>query len=232
MINEVGIYNVGLSGKQWGETKLRKALTETILKLVAVGDDFNRDLSTGTINISLITEEGKVDELFANLQENIFNITSKTYINDSLQGLLTKFMEMGTPPTASSEPSQPPIPPPVEPPFPRNFLIALALKNLSPLPGSPVLMSKIWNFITAHFPYFEMTERWPLSDLRDEVGFSGKSGFVLNEDGDDFTVMIAPDRADELFKEVSEFSKENVVSIQSSMRVPETLAVMDSGVTL
>ena len=48
-----------------------------------------------------------------------------------------------------------------------------------------------------------MTERWPLSEPRDEIGFSGKSGFVLN----DFTVMIAPDRADELFKEVSELSR-------------------------
>eukprot|EP00090_Calanus_glacialis_P010753 TRINITY_DN19216_c0_g1_i1.p1 TRINITY_DN19216_c0_g1~~TRINITY_DN19216_c0_g1_i1.p1 ORF type:complete len:895 (-),score=181.78 TRINITY_DN19216_c0_g1_i1:126-2537(-) len=232
MINEVGIYNVGLSGKQWGETKLRKALKETILKLVAVGDDFNRDLSTGTLTIRLITEGGKVDELFANLQENVFNITSKTYINETLQCFLTKFMEMGTPPTASNEPEPAPVPPPTEPPFPRNFLLALALKNLSPIPGSPVLMSKIWSFITNHFPYFELTERWPLADLTNEVGFTGKSGFVLNQDGDDFTVMLAPDRADELFKEVSEFSKKNVLSIQSSMRTPENLAVMDSGITL
>ena len=93
-------------------------------------------------------------------------------------------------------------------------------------------MSKIWSFITNHFPYFELTERWPLADLTNEVGFTGKSGFVLNQDGDDFTVMLAPDRADELFKEVSEFSKKNVLSIQSSMRTPENLAVMDSGITL
>ena len=141
-------------------------------------------------------------------------------------------MEMGTPPTASNEPEPAPVPPPTEPPFPRNFLLALALKNLSPIPGSPVLMSKIWSFITNHFPYFELTERWPLADLTNEVGFTGKSGFVLNQDGDDFTVMLAPDRADELFKEVSEFSKKNVLSIQSSMRTPENLAVMDSGITL
>eukprot|EP00092_Neocalanus_flemingeri_P001062 GFUD01001132.1.p1 GENE.GFUD01001132.1~~GFUD01001132.1.p1 ORF type:complete len:448 (+),score=94.18 GFUD01001132.1:128-1345(+) len=230
MINEVGIYSVGLSGKQWGETKLRKSLKEIIIKLVAVDDDFNRDISKGSLSISLKTEEGKVDELFANLQENIFNITNKTYINETLQEFLTKFMEMGTPPTASNEPEA--VPPPAEPPLPRNYLLALALKNLSPIPGSPVLMSKIWTFITTHFPYFDLTDRWPMAELTNEVGFAGKSDFVLNQEGEDFTVMLAPDRAEELFGEVSEFSKKNVLGIQNSMRAPENLAVMDNGIQL
>ena len=114
------------------------------------------------------------------------------------------------------------IPQPKEPPFPRNYLLALAIKNVSPEGESPVPMSKLWGFIINRFPYFELSERWSLNDLLNDEGFKSKSEFVLNEDGDDFLVTLNPDRAEKLFEEVSDFTKKNILAIQNSMRMSDS----------
>merc|ERR1712025_1406139 len=71
MINEVGVASHGLSGQRWGEARLRRFLRETILRLEAVGEHFHRDLTHPTLHLALRTEEGRLDDLFANLQKSL-----------------------------------------------------------------------------------------------------------------------------------------------------------------
>jgi hypothetical protein len=97
MINDVGVASHGLSGQRWGEARLRKFLRETILKLEASGDHFHRDLSHPTLHLGLRTEEGRGDELFADLQKSVFDIINKAGTTDTLRQFLGKFMEMPTP---------------------------------------------------------------------------------------------------------------------------------------
>ena len=97
MINEVGVATAGLSGQRWGESRLRRFLRETILKLEANGDHFHRDLSHPTLHLALRTEEGRLDELFANLQKSVFDIMNKPSLTENLRLFLGKFMEMPTP---------------------------------------------------------------------------------------------------------------------------------------
>jgi len=97
MINEVGVASHGLSGQRWGETRLRRFLRETILRLEATGEHVQRDLTNPTPHLSLRSEEGRLDELFANLQKSVFNIINQTRLTDSLRLFLSKFMEMASP---------------------------------------------------------------------------------------------------------------------------------------
>ena len=97
MINEVGVASHGLSGQRWGEARLRRFLRETILRLEAMGEHFNRDLTNPTLHLALRTEEGRLDDLFANLQKSVFNIINKVRLTDTLKLFLGRFMEMATP---------------------------------------------------------------------------------------------------------------------------------------
>ena len=97
MINEVGVASLGLSGQRWGEARLRNFLREIILKLEASGDQFHRDLGQPTLHLALRTEEGRLDELFVNLQKSVFDIISRGRLSENLKLFLEKFMEMATP---------------------------------------------------------------------------------------------------------------------------------------
>ena len=63
----------------------------------AGGEHFQRDLTHPTLHLALRTEEGRLDDLFANLQKSVFNIINKTRLTDTLKLFLGRFMEMATP---------------------------------------------------------------------------------------------------------------------------------------
>ena len=109
---------------------------------------------------------------------------------------------------------------PLEPPLPRNYLIALASKNLTARrPGCPVLMSQVWSYLSSTFPFYQHHQPWDLQELRAGLGWRGTQQFEYREvAGGDFSIGLSQASSVRLQQQVAEFSKLNIVEIQKSMR--------------
>ena len=126
------------------------------------------------VHICLKSEEGRLDEIFANLQESVCFIFNKSLVKGKVKELMTKFMEMATLPLSASPHSTFDLSSlPLEPPLPRNYLIALAMKNQSSRQGSPVMMSQVWSYLCSTFPFYQYYERWSQAELETGIGFQG-----------------------------------------------------------
>ena len=217
-ITEFDVRSYGFSGQRWSEAKLLQSLEETITALVNLNTDFTKETINEEVFIALKTEEGNVDAIFASLQKSCCAVTTKSLVKPSIHRLITTFMEK---PTASStfstEPTLRLTQTRPEPPFPRNYLIALALKNLAPTAGTPVLMSKIWEYLGSTFPYFKDKDPWCMAELEVGIGFNHDTDFMYQVQGDDFSISVNPFNTEILLQEVAQFSKEHVVEIQKSM---------------
>ena len=220
--NDFDIQFFGFSGKRWNDEKLKDSLKTVLFSLVQLNTDFVKTENGGSVRIGLITEEGRVDEIFANIQKSCCTVI-KSDLSSNIKAIVTKFMEM---PTATSllpdeqdhQNSEDVLEKPLEPPFPRNYLIALAMKNLSIKYGNPVLMSEIWNYLTATFPYFACSEPWCMAELEVGIGFNQDTPFMYNVSGDDFTISLSPQHTEKIYKELTEFSRKHVIEIQGSMK--------------
>ena len=219
-MDKFDVHFLGFSGKRWSIQKLEDSIRKIISSLVEFDTDFWMEKNGNAINIGLKTEEGRIDEIFANLQKSCCTVM-KSEKNPHILEMITKFMEMPTATSSSNyEPEvQTDIPTcPPEPPFPRNYLIGLALKNLTPTPGSPVLMTNVWKYLCTTFPYFTTKESWCMAELEVGMGFNRDTEFVYQVVGEDFTIALTPQHTEVLLREVAEFSKIHVAEIQKSMR--------------
>ena len=212
----------GFSGKRWYDEKLKESLETVLFSLVELNTDFVKIEEGESVKIGLITEEGRIDEIFANLQKSCCTVI-KSDLSSGIRDVVTKFMEM---PTATSllpddqdlETPQNAPEKSSEPPFPRNYLIALAMKNLSIKSGCPVLMSKVWNYLCSTFPYFADCEPWCMAELEVGIGFNQDTPFVYNVAGDDFTISLPAQHTEILYKELAEYSLKHIEEIQRSMK--------------
>ena len=139
---------------------------------------------------------------------------SKPYARGKIEELI-RFMEMATPPTASSHQATLNLSSlPLEPPLPRNYLIALAMKNLS---SRSVRMSQVWSFLSTTFPYFQDQQTWSLEELQGGLAFEGEEQFEYQVTGGlgDFSIALHQSQSDSLQRHLAEFSKLHIVEIQN-----------------
>ena len=215
LIQDFKNHFLGFSPQPWNEAKLKTSLKESIMKLVALENDFIKDGD----KVGLQTEEGNIDEIFANLQKSCFSVSNRVCLSSSFQSHVTKFMEIPT--VSSLNPTESLMKLTKvwnEPPYPRNYLLGLALKNLTPHPGSPVLMSNVWRYLSSTFPYYQGKEQWAMAELEIGIGFNRDTPFTYRLQGQDFTVSLDPYNSEILFREIAEFSKTHVNEIQQSMK--------------
>ena len=220
---------LGFSGNKWYGDQLNSSIRSILYSLIEKGEDYLKSEVDGQEYIRLRTEEGRIFEIFASLQKSCYAVSSNPTLSSSLHKHIAKFMEI---PSVSSSPSDQPIltletetaqqhapeqNEPLEPPMPRNYLIGLALKNLASTPGSPVLMSQVWSYLSKTFPFFRHREPWCMAELEVGIGFNQDTNFSFQVVGDDFSIFISPQDSQALFQEVAEFSKNNVTEIQKCM---------------
>ena len=218
MMSQFSFGHPGFFGSKWTGDKIDISLRHVILSLVDLDLDFSMRETEELLDICLRTEEGRVDEIFANLQESVCSVSSKSHVRGKVEELMTRFMEMATPPTASSNQATLNLSSlPLEPPLPRNYLIALAMKNLS---SRSVRMSQVWSFLSNTFPYFQDQQTWSLEELQCGLAFEGEDQFEYQVTGGlgDFSIALPQSQSDSLQRHLAEFSKLHIVEIQKSMR--------------
>ena len=220
MRSRFGLSYLGYFGSKWSGELIQSSLTELILRLVNLDLDFCQRKAGAELEICLKTEEGRLDEIFANLQESVCSVSAQSRVRGRMKEMMTRFMELVTPPSLPSPATRLELASlPLEPPLPRNYLIALAIKNLTRRPGCPVLMSQVWSYLSSTFPFYQHHQSWTLAELQAGLGWRGTLQFEYkNLAGGDFSIALSQANYVRLQQELAEFSKTNIVEIQKSMR--------------
>ena len=82
-----------------------------------------------------------------------------------------------------------------------------------------MLMSQVWSYLSATFPFYQHHQPWSLAELQAGLGWLGSQQFEYREvAGGDFSIALNQAGSVRLQQQVAEFSKLNIVEIQKSMR--------------
>ena len=146
MIDHLQKKTVGLSQMDWSPDRMETAAI---------------NLRSDLIDRDIFRQEGRMITFDSIVDVSMIKLNIMTAVQN-----VRKFVELPLPPDLLASfgdvklKREPPCPP-----VPRDFLLALALRNLAPQPGAPVPFSTIWAFLTDLFPYLRPQQPWTTEEL-------------------------------------------------------------------
>jgi len=224
MMDEMDIKFIGVSELPWQEEKLKEALKKSVCDTVKMGD-FAYFLSSPGPNTNPSILMKKVRLAYNQTKQRVAGAMNKGVLSEKLSNILQPLLDLESRLEIDTRVM-------LLPPYPRNYLIALAIKNLAPSPGTPVPMDRIWRFITHYFPYYEEMLCWCLDDLKNSVDFMGTSKFEFGGLETNFTVKLSLEETTKIMEEICQFNVQHKQQIEKCLCSDQTenpLYDMESG---
>ena len=202
---------MGLSQLEWSPSRITDETVSVFSKLI---DHDIFKLENDILTFKDDVDIGQVLEKVTSIVSRLENIL-KPQIPENI---LMRFINPKPEPTMDC------------PPVPRDYLLALALRNLSVEPGAPVPLPAIWTFITHHFPFYRTVPAWSLKELQAGAEFQDTNRFLVHLHAEVHFLSIPADIAEEMYDTVVRFVEENENRIRECMCDPNCLWNMLNGV--